>query len=296
MKDTAAVIVTYNRRELVRQCIKAVLSQENASCDIIVLDNGSTDGTEEMFSQEFKDAPIMYTNMHENLGCAESTSRGIAKAVGLGYKYIWIMDDDVIPEPDALSELLKADEKLNGNYSILSGAAYWLDGKICEANRQKKSLFTFMKDSDYEQELVQVMFVSLASMFVRADVVREVGLPHGEFFIYTEDYEFCARAGRQYPIYVVPACRVTHAMKVNAKVNFASEAEDRLYRYKYLYRNDVHCYRQFGLKGWIYLAAKFAYTIVNILINSKGERLSKIRTLIRGYKEGFSFRPQVKFP
>ena len=59
-------------------------------------------GTEEMFSQEFSDAPILYSNMHENLGCAESTSRGIAQAVRLGYKYIWIMDDDVIPEPDSL--------------------------------------------------------------------------------------------------------------------------------------------------------------------------------------------------
>ena len=140
------------------------------------------------------------------------------------------------------------------------------------------------------------MFVSLASMFVRADVVREIGLPHGEFFIYTEDYEFCARAGRKYPIYVVPSCRVTHAIKVNAKVNFASEAEDRLYRYKYLYRNDVYCYRQFGLKGWLYLAAKFAYTAVNVLLHSKTGKLWKLKVLLQGYMDGFSFRPEVKFP
>ena len=151
-----------------------------------------------------------------------------------------------------------------------------------------------MKDSDYQRELVKVMFVSLASMFVRADVVREVGLPHGEFFIYTEDYEFCARVGRKYPIYVVPACRVTHAMKVNAKVNFAAEAEDRLYRYKYLYRNDVNCYRQFGLKGWLYLFVKFSYTALNVLLRSRGQRLQKLGVLINGFKEGLSFRPEIR--
>lgn len=278
-----------------KQCIEAVLAQKGASCDIIVLDNGSTDGTELMFAEEFRGAPIRYSNMHANLGCAETTARGIEQAVRLGYKYIWIMDDDVFPEPDALSALLKMDAKLNGEWGILSGAAYWLDGSVSEANRQKKTLFTFMKDSDYSRELIKVMFVSLASMFVKADIVREVGLPIGEYFIYTEDYEFCSRVGRKYPIYVVPSCRVTHAMKVNAKVNFATESEDRLYRYKYLYRNDVNCYRQFGLKGWLYLLAKLTYTTLNVLLHAKDHKIDKLKVLFKGYWEGLSFKPVRKF-
>lgn len=293
-RDTAAVVVTFNRKPLVKKCIESILAQKDASCDVIVIDNGSTDGTGHMLLHEFGNA-LIYENMNENLGCAEGTARGIEKAVRLGYKYIWVMDDDVFPEPEALSVLLETDKQLEGHYGILSGAAYWTDGSVCEANRQKKSLFRFMKNSDYQRELVRVRFVSLASMFLRADVVREAGLPIGEYFIYTEDYEFCARVGRKYPIYVVPKCRVTHAMKVNSKVNFASESEDRLYRYKYLYRNDVHCYRQMGITGWVYLAVKFIYTVGNILLNSKKDTLSKILMVIRGYKEGLLFRPKIKY-
>lgn len=295
MKKVAAIIVTYNRKELVEQCIKAILAQERANCDIIVIDNGSTDGTEELFRDTFKNCPIDYTNMGENLGCAESTARGMKKAVEKGYEYIWIMDDDVIPKKDALYQLRKMDRQLKGQWGILSGAAYWKDGSVCEANRQKKTLFTFMKEEDYQKKLVPVRMVSLASMFVKASVIKEVGLIKGEYFIYSEDYDFCARVGKKYPIYVVTECKVTHMMRENRKVNFVKEPEDRLYRYKYLYRNDVNCYRQLGHEGWTYLIVKYFYTLVQLLLFEKEHRFDKISVLTDGYIEGLNFKPQIQY-
>lgn len=296
MKKVAAVIVTYNRKELVKECIEAVLAQEKASCDIIVIDNGSTDGTDELFRSTLTDKRIDYTNMGENLGCAESTARGMKKAVEKGYQYIWIMDDDVIPDPDALYQLRKMDQQLNGKWGILSGAARWKDGSVCEANRQKKTLFTFMKDTDYQKKLVPVRMVSLASMFVKASVIKEVGLIKGEYFIYSEDYDFCARVGKKYPIYVVPACRVVHKMRENRKVNFVKEPEDRLYRYKYLYRNDVDCYRQLGVEGYVYLSVKLMYTLLQLLLFEKNSKRQKIHILLDGYKDGIRFRPTLQYP
>ena len=296
MRNVAAAIVTYNRRSLVKECIEAVLSQQGASCDIIVIDNGSTDGTEELFHNDFKDASIDYENVGENLGCAESTARLVKKATELGYKYIWVMDDDVVPEPNALEELLKTDKRLNGNWGILSGAAYWTDGSICEANRQKKTIFTFMKESDYRKPLVKVKMVSLASMFINAEAVRKVGTLKGDYFIYSEDYDFCARVGKYYPIYAVTSCKVTHKMRENRKVNFVKEPVDRLYRYKYLYRNDVDCYRQLGIGGWAYLITKFIYTSLQLLFFEKEKRTDKLKILFKGYEEGLSFKPTVVYP
>ncbi len=296
MSKVAAVVVTYNRKELVEECIRAILAQKKAKCDIIVLDNGSTDGTEEMFRTVFADDSIDYSNMGENLGCAESVARGMIKAVERGYSYVWIMDDDVIPEPDALYQLLKMDRKLKGRWGILSAAAYWTDGSICEANRQKKSLFTFMREADYEKKLVRVCMASLASMFVRSDVIRDMGVLKGEYFIYSEDYDYCARVGRKYPIYVVPACRITHKMRENRKVNFVKEPADRLYRYKYLYRNDVDCYRQLGIRGWTYLVIKFIYTFLQLLLFEKNSRKEKMRVLFEGYRQGINFCPAIRYP
>ena len=294
--NVAAVVVTYNRRDLVKECIEAILKQQNATCDIIVIDNGSRDGTEELFKTTFKDAPIDYENVGENLGCAESTARLVKKATELGYKRIWVMDDDVVPEPDALYNLLQADKKLKGNWGILSGAAYWKDGSICEANRQKKTIFTFMKDSDYDKPLIKVRMVSLASMYINAEAVKKVGTLKGEYFIYSEDYDFCARVGKHYPIYVVPKSRVVHKMRENRKVNFVKEPADRLYRYKYLYRNDVDCYRQLGIAGWSYLAIKFIYTALQLVVFENGNRVEKLKILFNGYKEGLLFWPAVVYP
>ncbi|MBQ7680449.1 MAG: glycosyltransferase [Butyrivibrio sp.] len=293
--EVCAVVVTYNRRELVDQCMAGIMSQEKASCDVIIIDNGSTDGTEAMLQEKYAYENVQYLNMRKNLGCAAGTSRGIREAVRAGYAYIWVMDDDVIPYPDTLYELLKAAGELGDDWGILSSAAYWTDGSICESNRQKKSLFRFMTEEDYHRHLVRVCMVSLASMFIRAKAVREVGLPLSAYYIYTEDYEFCSRVGRKYPIYVVPSSRVTHAMKINRKASLVRDTPDRLYRYRYLYRNDVHCYRQWGIRGWAYLAAKFVYTFLLVLVKEKKNKRDKLHTLVTGYAEGLQFHPSIEY-
>ncbi len=294
--ETCAVVVTYNRKETVEKCIKGILSQQGACCDILILDNGSTDGTRELFSSAFTDEKITYRNMGENLGCTTAQARGIRMVCQRGYRYIWLMDDDVIPYEDTLKELLKADRELHGKWGVLSSVAYWTDGSICEANRQKKTLFRFMREADYGKRFVRATMVSAASMFIKTRFVRQVGLPISEYYIYTDDYEFSSRIGRHYPVYVVPSSKVTHAMKVNGKANIVFDTPDRMYRYKYLYRNDVHCYRQFGLPGYLYLIMKFAYIFVMIVFNEKSDKKYKLSVLINGYRDGFRFEPTIEKP
>ena len=151
-----------------------------------------------------------------------------------------------------------------------------------------------MKDEDYKKRFVNVCMVSLASMFIQAKAVKEVGLPLSEYFIYTEDYEFCSRVGKKYPIYAVPASKVTHAMKINRKANLVKDTPDRLYRYKHLYRNDVHCYRHLGIKGYMYLIVKFVYTFLMVILKEKKHKKDKIHTLVEGYVDGFKFNPKVE--
>ena len=293
--DVCAVVATYNRKELVRNCINRILNQKNAECDIIVIDNGSIDGTDELFATEFSVDGIMYINTRENLGSAGAQARGIKEAVQEGYKYIWLMDDDVFPQDNALYELLRADQELNADWGILSSVAYWTDGNICEANRQKKSLFRFMNKKDYKKRFVRALMVSAASMFIKSEAVKKVGLPISEYFFYTDDYEFSSRIGREYPIYVIPSSKVTHAMKTNMKANIVKDPPEKMYRYKYLYRNDVHCYKQYGMKGHIYLLLKFVYTFLKLLIEERLKKGKKIQMLLDGYKEGLDFAPSIDY-
>lgn len=215
----AAVVVTYNRKELLRQNLAALLNQEKYIVDIIIVDNASNDGTEEMILKDFSIPQIVYRNTGANLGGAGGFQYGVREAMknprGYAYEFIWIMDDDTIPHSDSLKELMAADEKLDGKWGWLSSVAYWTDGSICKANRQKKTLYKFVSNEDLQETLVRVQMASFVSLLVKTSVIKDVGIPIGEYFIWTDDYEFTGRISAGHPIYVVPDSKVLHAMKEN---------------------------------------------------------------------------------
>lgn len=293
--DVVAVVVTHNRKDMLRQNLQCLLGQEGASCDIFVVDNASDDGTAEMIATEFDMGCVNYVNTGENLGGAGGFSYGINAVFGYDYKYVWIMDDDCLPQKTALSELLRGGVIL-GNWGFLSSAVYWTDGSLCLANRPKKDLFRHISTKDLDGDPVRVRMGSFVSMLVPMDVISEVGLPMAEYFIWTDDYEFSGRISKRYPCYVVPASKVVHAMTVNTRADLVTASGERISRFRLLYRNDGHCYRQFGLEGHAYLLSKALYTGIDVLFHAKDNKRERLQILIQGYKDGFSFSPQVSYP
>ncbi len=292
----AAIVVTYNRKELLRKCLKTLLEQ-TVSCDIYVIDNASIDGTAGMVRDDFDAASIFYFNTGSNLGCAGGNEFGICKALQQDYTYIWILDDDVIPEKNSLEMLLRGGRALKGNWGVLSSVVKWKDGSICKANRQKKSLFTFVTDRELKKKrVIQAKMVSFASMLIKSEVIRDLGLPKGEYFIWSDDYEYSGRISRKYPIYVITPSVVNHEMKRNRKHNFATERGERVSRYKYLFRNDVDCYREYGLAGWAYILLKNVGTSFMILFCSGTDAGNRIRVIWKSFGEGLHFRPQIRYP
>ncbi len=293
MRKVVSIVVTYNRKEQLRRNLMKLLSQ-TVKCDVIIVDNASVDGTGDMIAAEFSKT-VQYYNTGKNLGGAGGFAFGLQKAMEAGYPYAWLMDDDVVPEPDSLAMLLWADKKLGGNWGMLSSVAKWSDGSICKANRQKKSLFRFVRDRELStQKLIRVQMVSMVSMLVKTDVVREIGLPKAEYFIWTDDYDFSGRVAEKYPVYIVTPSVVVHEMKENRKADIAMASGERLNRYQYLYRNDVNCYRRFGLYGWIYIVSKNLYTTGKVLIHSKNETRNKVAVIWKGFMEGLFFQPEIK--
>lgn len=294
MNQTAAVVVTYNRKNLLRICVTKLLGQTGVACDVIIIDNASTDGTAEMIHTEFDKPAVIYENTGRNLGGAGGFEYGVEKAVRMGYEYIWIMDDDTLPEKSALEALFAAGKKLNGQWGFLSSVAYWTDGSICRMNIQKKDIFRHIGKKEYAMETAPIKMCSFVSLLVKREVIREVGLPIGAYFIWTDDYEFTGRISKKYPCYMVSESKVIHAMKRHTRVDFATDDASRIERYHYIYRNDVHCYRQYGIAGWAYILLKDVYTVFHILKNAKGERRKRIRTVCQGFWEGLRFAPPIK--
>ena len=94
------IVVTHNRSELLERCLDWINSQSDPSQEVLVINNGSTDNTEEILRKK----NIWYITQ-ENVGSAGGWHRGIKIGLEKGYDACWLMDDDGYPDRDALKHL-----------------------------------------------------------------------------------------------------------------------------------------------------------------------------------------------
>ena len=99
--NSVAIIVTHNRSSLLERCLKSLQSQSIELNEILVIDNGSTDGTKELLKQF--DVKVIHQN---NLGSAGGWNTGLKYATENGFEAAWLMDDDGYPDKKAY-EILK---------------------------------------------------------------------------------------------------------------------------------------------------------------------------------------------
>ena len=283
--DIISVVVTYNRKEMLEQCL-AALRKQSCRADILVIDNCSTDGTAEYLDDQ---PDVTAVHMPENTGGAGGFCEGIRQAVRRGYQYIWLMDDDCLPEETALEALVRADRNLDGNYGWLSSRCLWTDGTLCPMNLQRKTPFRDIEV--FDRNLVPAQMASFVSLFIRRDTVQTYGLPIAEFVIWSDDWEYTRRISRSVPCYAVRDSVVTHAMKSKTVVNIATDSEDRISRYIYFYRNDVVLYRREGIRGWLWLLAKDSWHAAQSVAKGHPKR---IRTITAGFCRGVTFQPEIE--
>ncbi len=301
MTTIAAVVVTYNRKDLLLECLNCLQSQDYSSAplaadtrlDILVIDNASTDGTAEALLPLINNKTILYFNTGSNLGGAGGFNYGMRKAVELGYDYVWVMDDDCMPHEDTLREFLNADAKLDGKYGYLSSVCRWVDGSICTMNTQRHPLTKNI--TDFSPELQPCTLASFVSLFVPARVISELGLPIKDFFIWSDDWEFTRRISRTYPCYLAGRSVVTHKSKSNGVGNIALDSEEKIGRYKLAYRNDVVFYRREGIEGYGYIFVRGLYHAFLVLTKAKSKKGERLKTIVQGNLEGLRFRPEIEY-
>ena len=300
-KKIIAVIVTYNRIDLLKECIAAILSSTIVP-DILVVNNASTDGTKEYLDEiknNTKNANIYPYNMDTNLNGAGGYNFGLKEASKLNYDYIWLMDDDTIISNDSLEKLIDVACELNNNFGFLSSKVLWTDGTICRTNVQRRRVAR--KIRDFESRLVRVDFASFVSLLVKREDVIRVGLPIKEFIIWTDDLEWTRRLtyykinSFALPSYLCNESVVTHKCKNNFGVTIVKDTSDRLDRYKYIYRNDVVCFRREGIRGHMFMFIRNMYHIIKILLFSPNNKIYKIKTLWNGYMDGYKFNPHIEY-
>ena len=289
-KDTVAIVVTYNRIELLQECIEALKKND---CDILVVDNASTDNTKDVMLKRYKN-DVIYENTGSNLGGAGGFNYGIRKAYELGYEYLWIMDDDCMVHEDTLKKLKEADSRYKGNYGFLASKVLWRDNNICKMNIPKRTFGKRLRIEKAKSD-TKIAMASFVSLFIKAKTVKEFGLPIKDFFIWTDDWEFTRRISREKTCYYIPSSIVTHKSKTNIGADLASEEGERLERFKYLYRNDCVLYRREGIRGCILFRLRIAKHLIKIILSKKKDKINRIKIMRSALKTGKRYYPEVEY-
>jgi len=212
------VILTWNQCDLMLECLKSVVSLDYPadSLQIIVVDNGSTDGTAQAIRGRYPTVMLFETG--ENLGYAEGNNVGIRYALRNGAKYILVLNNDVRVAPDTLDRLVSAAERFP-DAAFLGPKIYHLDNpdQIQSAGAELDYLWRSRQRGQDEPDIGQfdmvkeVDYVIGAAVLVRAELLGEIGLLDADFFLYREDVDWCLRARRLgYRILYVPEAEAWH--------------------------------------------------------------------------------------
>lgn len=294
MKKIAIIVVTFNRKELLYRNIEALLAQTETDREILIIDNASTDGTFEHIAPFIEKGLVQYHNTGKNLGGAGGFNFGMKIALQAGYPYLWLMDDDTIPQVNALEELMKADEILGGDYGFLSGMALWKDGTPCKMNKQKLIKDWYDQAQLLRYGLVRTYYATFVSFFLRAEVAKAMGLPIKEFFIWGDDVEYTNRLQKKYPCYIAGRSIALHDTANNEGSNIARDDAARIGRYKFAYRNEMYIAKKNGLKGLLRQFAKICLHMVRVLVHGR-HKFRKWGVIIGSSFKGLFFNPKIEY-
>jgi len=298
MTKVIAVVLTYNRRDLLKRCLHAIQQQTRPCDEIFVINNASTDDTLETL-ENVECRGIRIYSLKSNVGAAGGFHIGFRMAYENGADHVWMMDDDVIPEPTSLQALLEANDLLEHQglkKSYLLSTAFTESGEVTNTpmvcdGRNKAGYVQWPKL--LQHGLVPVGSGTFVSILVPRQTLETYGLPIAEMFIWGEDAEFTLRITREYPGYLVGSSKVAHIRYGAAKLNIIEEENKaRISYYKNYVRNNVFLARKYkGRSRVLSVVARNSFLCCRLLM--KGHYYKSF-VVMSGLMQSVWFRPSAK--
>jgi GT2 family glycosyltransferase len=212
----AAVVVTFNRKQLLTECLDALLAQTYVINKVFVIDNASTDGTPEYLKEKLylENYQIEYIRLSENTGGAGGFYIGTKRAYEMGYEWIWLMDDDAEPHLNALEILARHFD--NVKISALATTVKDSQGISClhRGHINFDQVFPmFHKPLDlsfYNHKNVEIDMASFVGLLINRHSIHRIGFPKKEFFIQHDDVEYSIRLRQTGKILLITDSVILH--------------------------------------------------------------------------------------
>lgn len=289
MSTVWAIVVTHNRREMLRKCLGALAAQTRPADRVLVVDNASTDGTRAMLEREYAHVELLALAVNE--GGAGGFHEGMRRAHAAGAEWMWLMDDDTIPAADALAELLGAPARL-GSVSpptLLASKVVWRDGGVHPMNFPTPERTRMARVVDGAMRgLMPFRAATFVSLLVHRRAVDRHGLPLKHFFIWSDDIEYTSRAVLKGDLgYLVPTSVALHDTATAHTAQSAPPA-----RFYYHVRNTIFMARAPGrpardrlLRVFVLVSSTVAYLLKNRSAAGAGAVLRGLRDGLRPLRD-----------
>lgn len=281
------LVVTFNRKELLVECIKALESQTLIPSRIIIVNNASTDGTVDFIKKYnvLVNNKIILINLDENIGGAGGFSTGMKYAFDNGADYVWMMDDDAIPHPTALENLMKyaTPKHIYGSLAINGEYTAWKTFLISD-NRS-------VNLKAEVPEISEVQSLPFLGFLTSKEIYKSIELPDASYFIAADDTEYCLRAQKNgFKIFICGNSYIEHPKAeyhefniLGKKINYVSLPPWKRY---YDTRNRIFIAKKyFGVRLYLQTLPSLFFRLL-ISLTLEKNRYQQLKSYFFGINDG----------
>jgi GT2 family glycosyltransferase len=286
-----AVVVTYNRLELLQKNIDC-LRRNRPVTQIVVVNNGSTDGTAQWLDEQ-SDLKVLHQS---NVGGSGGFYTGMQYAYELGAEWIWCMDDDVFPRENCLEEMLRVTDRptvgIVAPRRLMEGKIFTHDFQQYNLEHPFKSMYQKRLAKMEVHEPTPIVGTAFEGPLIRREVVQQIGLPNRDLFIFCDDTEYCLRttlAGWEI-LYVPQALMDKH--KFFSTDSWSERNRKKKWKRFYQVRNSAYLNHHYGrnwgvryLRGFNNMAGYYLTALVTMPFSKVYQR-KDLKNLWRAYCDG----------
>ncbi|MCS7220912.1 MAG: glycosyltransferase family 2 protein [Anaerolineae bacterium] len=240
------VIPNWNLPAETIECVASVLAAAgNDDVSVVVVDNGSTDGSPEALASAFGEL-VAQVQMGWNRGFAGAVNAGVLYALEQGAASVLVLNNDTVIDQEMLA-ILNRVAKEHPDAGILAPAIYRVDAptrlwRLGDRHHRWLPMPRRIPDHEVAAEVVEADYVTGCGMLIRREVIEAIGLFDERFFMYYEDADFCKRArARGFRILCVPAAKMWHRVSATARRDMATNLYWRARGQVLFYRKHVGC-------------------------------------------------------
>jgi GT2 family glycosyltransferase len=285
----AVVILSWNGLEDTLDCLSSLERVDYDELSVIVVDNGSTDGTAEAVRREHPDAELIRSE--RNLGFSAGNNLGLERALADGAEYVFLLNNDTLVDPGFLTTLVDEARRRPDAGALCPLVLYadppdviWYAGARFDPRRGHNGKQTGYgeRDSGRFREVEEVERATGAAMLVPRAVLEEVGLLDESLYFFVEDVDWSLRMrANGLRLYLVPKARIRH------RVSRGSGGENTPNLAYYGMRNTLEvCHRHGPHEGPAALRRDAEIVLAQILHARRGRHpVQNLRAAVEGFRD-----------